>query len=76
MTKKPESEIIPEDEVDLYDYWKVIVKRKKILLGIFFVPVIMAIIIASLLPRYYNGEGEISQLVIPAPNILATYRRY
>ncbi|PKN70907.1 MAG: hypothetical protein CVU54_02690 [Deltaproteobacteria bacterium HGW-Deltaproteobacteria-12] len=71
MAKQPDSEIIPEDEVALYDYWKVIVKRKKILLGIIFVPVIMAIIIASFLPRYYQGEGEISQLVITAPNIVA-----
>jgi hypothetical protein len=71
MTTKPEREVQPEDEIDLYHYWKVIVKRKKILLGIIFIPGIMAIIIACLMPRYYKGEGEISKLVITAPYILA-----
>lgn len=63
MNMNSENEIMAENEINLYDYWKVLVKRKKILLGVFFVPVILAIIIALIIPRYYRGESEIS---IPA----------
>ena len=35
VNSKPEHEIIPKEEINLYDYWKVLVKRKKILIGIF-----------------------------------------
>ena len=70
MNIKPESEIIPEEEVDLYDYWKVLVKRKKIFIGIFLVPLVIVIIISLILPRYYRGESEITNPLISAPNIV------
>lgn len=56
------------DEINLYDYWKVLVKRKKVFLSIFLVPLGIAIIISLILPRYYRGESEISIPAIAAPN--------
>ena len=69
MNTKLESEIIAEDEINLYDYWKVLVKRKKILIGIFLVPLVIVTIISLSLPRYYRGESEISIPALSAPNI-------
>ena len=69
MNTKLESEIIAEDEINLYDYWKVLVKRRKILIGIFLVPLVIASAISLSLPRYYRGESEISIPALPASNI-------
>jgi hypothetical protein len=66
---KPEDEMIPEEEINLYDYWKILVKRKKILIGIFLVPLVTATIVSLSLPRYYRGESEISITASPASNI-------
>jgi hypothetical protein len=73
MNTKPESEIIVEDEINLYDYWKVVVKRKKILIGIFLVPLIILTIISFSMPRYYRGEAEISDPVFPSPPSLTIF---
>jgi len=70
MNMEKENEIISNDEANLYDYWKILVKRKKILIGIFLVPLLIVIIISLILPRYYRGESEISLLALPAPNIV------
>lgn len=70
MNTKLESEIITEDEINLYDYWKVLVKRKKILIGIFLVPLVIVAIISFRMPRYYRAESEISNPVLPAQNIV------
>jgi hypothetical protein len=67
MVNKEEEQ---DDEINLYDYWKVLVKRKKILIGIFLVPLVIVTIISLSLPRYYRGESEISNPVLPAPNIV------
>jgi hypothetical protein len=69
MNTKLESEIISEEEINLYDYWKVLVKRKKILIGIFLVPLVVVTIISLSLPRYYRGESEMTIPALPAPNI-------
>jgi hypothetical protein len=58
-----------DDEINLYDYWKVLVKRKKILIGIFLVPLVVVTIISLSLPRYYRGESEMTIPALPAPNI-------
>jgi len=47
---------IYEEEIDLYDYWKVIVKRKKFIIGLFAVSVISAGVISFLMPKIYRGE--------------------
>lgn len=69
MDMKTETEIISA-EVNLYDYWKVLVKRKKIFLGIFLLPLVIAIIVSLFMPRYYRGESELNNTVMPAPNIV------
>ncbi|MEI8173302.1 MAG: hypothetical protein WCH07_07450 [Deltaproteobacteria bacterium] len=66
MVNKEEGQ---DDEINLYDYWKVLVKRKKILIGIFLVPLVIVTIVSLSLPRYYRGESEISIPALPAPNI-------
>jgi len=58
------------DEINLYDYWKVLVKRKKVFLSIFLVPLGIAIITSLILPRYYRGESEITISAIAAPNMV------
>ena len=58
-----------DDEINLYDYWKVLVKRKKILTGIFLVPLVIVTIISLIQPRYHRGESEISIPALPASNI-------
>lgn len=79
MHSKSESEITLEEEMDLYDYWKVLLKRKKIFLGIFLIPLVIVTIISFSIPRYYRGEAEINypvspalpvSIVSPAPNIV------
>jgi hypothetical protein len=70
MNMKPKTEIIPDEEVNLYDYWKALVKRKKTFFGIFLVPLVLVIIISLGLPRYYRGESEITNTLIPAPKIV------
>lgn len=67
---KPKNEIISDDKIYLYDYWKVLVKRKKIFIGIFLVSLAIVTIINLNLPRYYRGESEISILAFPAEKIV------
>lgn len=47
---------VREDEINLYDYWKVIVKRKRLIIGIFLVVVLASAIISFLMPKIYRGE--------------------
>ncbi len=61
-TKK---EITSDNEINLYDYWRILVKRKKIFFGIFLVPLIITIIVSLVIPRYYRGECEISLYTLP-----------
>jgi hypothetical protein len=68
VNSKPEHAILPEEEINLYDYWKVLVKRKKVFIGIFLVPLVIVTIISLSLPRYYRGESEISIPPLPASN--------
>jgi hypothetical protein len=76
MNTKLEDEINSEEEMNLYDYWKILVKRKKIFIGIFLIPLVMVTIISLSLPRYYRGEAEINysaspvSIVSPASNIV------
>ena len=70
MNIKPEGKIISEEEINLYDYWKVLIKRKKIFIGIFLVPLVTVTMISLIQPRYYRGESEIINPVIPARDIV------
>jgi len=47
---------VREDEINLYDYWKVIVKRRFLIIGLFLVAVVASAIISFLMPKIYRGE--------------------
>jgi uncharacterized protein involved in exopolysaccharide biosynthesis len=51
-----------EDEIDLYELWLVLVRRKKVVLGITFFAVLIALIIAFLLPPVYKTEATLMPL--------------
>ncbi|MDF2953362.1 MAG: Exopolysaccharide export protein/domain GumC/Wzc1 [Thermodesulfobacterium sp.] len=46
-----------EDEINLYDLWKVIVKRKKLIIGLFVIAILASAIISLLMPKIYRGEA-------------------
>jgi capsular polysaccharide biosynthesis protein len=50
------------DEINLYDLWKVIVKRKRLIIGLFLVVVILTTIISFLMPKIYRGEAVLNVL--------------
>jgi hypothetical protein len=56
-------------EINLYDLWKVVAKRKKLIIGFFLIFVIFSIIIVPLLPKIYRGETVL--IIQPAVNITA-----
>ena len=45
------------DEINLYDIWMTIVKRKRLIIGIFLVSVILTMVISFLMPKIYQGEA-------------------
>lgn len=57
---------VREDEINLYDYWKVIVKRKRLIIGLFLVAVLAAVVISLLMPKIYRGD-----VVLKLPSITA-----
>ncbi len=71
MNSKPVCEIIPEEEINIYDYWKVLVKRKKVFIGIFLIPIVIVIAVSLLQPRYYMGESAIINPVLPPQTIIS-----
>ncbi len=50
------------DEINLYDLWKVIVKRKGLIIGLFIVAVISTTIISFSMPKIYRGEALLNIL--------------
>jgi len=50
------SQIIEEDEINLLDYWRVIVKHKKFIRNLFFASVIITAIISLLMTKIYRAE--------------------
>jgi uncharacterized protein involved in exopolysaccharide biosynthesis len=44
------------DEVNLLVYWKIILKRKWMLLSVFFVVTLATAIVSLILPKIYRGE--------------------
>lgn len=57
-----------EDEPGLYDYWKVIVKRKRLIIGLFVIAILAAAVISLLMPKIYLGEVV---LKLPAKELTA-----
>jgi uncharacterized protein involved in exopolysaccharide biosynthesis len=58
----PEAPYYEEDEIDLYELWLVLVRRKKIVIGITFFCLILAVVIAFLLPPVYRTEATLMPL--------------
>lgn len=54
-----------EDEINLYDYWQVIVKRKRLIIGLFLISIITAAIVS--LPKIYRGKAI---LIVTAKEII------
>ena len=54
-------QVIQEDEIDLKEYIKVVIKRKKLILAIFFISVIVAAVVSFLMPKVY----EVSMFIEP-----------
>ena len=50
-------------EINLYDLWKVIIKRKKIVLWMLLIFVTLSSTISLLMPKIYRGEVVI---IVPA----------
>jgi uncharacterized protein involved in exopolysaccharide biosynthesis len=48
------------DEINLYEYWKVIAKRKILIIGLFIVIIVSTAIGSSLMPKVYRGEVNLS----------------
>ena len=57
MNTQNKENLIYKDEINLYDYWKVVVKRKKLIIGLFLISVVVAAIISLLMPKIYRGEA-------------------
>jgi hypothetical protein len=59
-----------EEGISLYDCWEIFIKRKKMLFGVFLAPFVIVTIVSLSLPRYYRGETEMTNLLLPAPDIV------
>jgi hypothetical protein len=70
VNSKPENKFIQEEEINLYYYWKVLVRRKRVFIAIFLVPIAIVAGVSLLQPRYYLGQREIINPVIPPQNIV------
>lgn len=46
-----------EDEINLYDLWKTIAKRKKLIIGLFLISIVLTTITSLLMPKIYKGEA-------------------
>ena len=51
------------DEMNLYDIWMTIVKRKRLIIGLFLVSVILTTAISFLMPKIYRGEAVFTILL-------------
>lgn len=51
---------IQEDEINLLDIWKVIVKRRNLIISIASVSAIVALVVSLLLPKVYEGEAVVN----------------
>ncbi len=66
--KKELSEIETTDEIDLLDLFLVLVKRKKLILGLTTTVVILTIIISLILPPIYRAETKVLIIASESPS--------
>lgn len=65
-------EQIQDQEIDLREYINVMIKRKKIILSVFFISVIIAAVISSFMPKVYETAAVIQNGNINGPLIAKT----
>jgi uncharacterized protein involved in exopolysaccharide biosynthesis len=53
------SSSVPEDEVNLLDYWRVIWKRRRLIGGLFGAVVVTALVVSLLLPKIYESTATL-----------------
>jgi uncharacterized protein involved in exopolysaccharide biosynthesis len=53
-----------EDEINLYDYWKTIAKRKRLIIGLFLASIIITALASLLMPKVYQATTSI--MIIPS----------
>ncbi len=61
------------DEINLYELWKVIIKRKKLIIGLSLIAVISTAIISFIMPRIYRGGAVFNVLqyeAVPAKELV------
>ncbi|MBO8143332.1 MAG: hypothetical protein H0Z16_01925 [Thermodesulfobacterium sp.] len=59
-----------ENEINLYDLWKVIVKRKKLIIGLFVIAILASVIISLLMPKIYQGKIVLRLTILPAKEVI------
>src|SRR5437867_12477701 len=50
---------IPEDEVNLVDYWRVVWKRRRLIGGLFVSAVLTALVVSLLMPKLYESTATL-----------------
>jgi hypothetical protein len=68
MNSQDKRQSTHEDEINLYDYWKIIAKRKRLIIGLFLASIIIAGTISLIMPKIYSGEAI---LKLPAKELTA-----
>lgn len=56
MGLENDKKITYEDEIELYDLWRNVVKRKRIIFWIFILSMVSAAIVSFVMPKVYRGE--------------------
>src|SRR5437870_3236806 len=54
-----ELRVVQEDEVNLLDYWRVIRKRRRMIVRLFCAAVLTAMVVSLLLPKVYESTASI-----------------
>jgi len=67
---------IYEDEINLYDCWKVIVKRKSLIIGLFLFTTIASAIISLSIPKIYRGEVVLKLPAITTRELLGVIGKF
>src|SRR5437867_5933063 len=53
------SNSLPEDEVNLLDYWRVVWKRRRLIGGLFVSAVLTALVVSLLMPKIYESTATL-----------------
>lgn len=64
----PDNPVSNDDEINLYDYWKVVVAQRNLIVGVVALLVITAVVVTMMLPKIYLGEA---MLKFPSREITA-----